>query len=264
MISDLLSRDNILFVLTRRLNQDPLEHLFSAIRSRGGHNDHPTVRQAAAAIRILDGGAFLRRGLSTNANVEEEVRNIFTESEESETMPLSASSTCSTADDRVEDCQEADVTKSPTPVDFEDSSEAVSPLSDRDTLIYVAGSVLRRVNCEQCFQKMGRFVSQASAEGFSGEMVFETSNLFRPNDSLINGLTFLLQPVTSFFHDKIFLPDIVSHALRRFPLDLPFCSDDHRNAFLRYFYRTIVRTVCKEMNAPISHVKKSKYRKLNL
>lgn len=30
------------YLLTYRLNQDSLEHLFSIIRGRGGLNDHPT------------------------------------------------------------------------------------------------------------------------------------------------------------------------------------------------------------------------------
>ena len=91
------NNDEISFVLTRRLNQDPLEvkndniqclynsctriiisknglynnlnalndtlfqHLFSIIRGRGGFNDHPTVRQATGALRAIAGNSFLKR-----------------------------------------------------------------------------------------------------------------------------------------------------------------------------------------------------------
>ena len=43
-----------------------------------------------------------------------------------------------------------------------------SRLSDRDTLIYVAGSVLRRLNCTECSNGMGQFVTKELAKGFSG------------------------------------------------------------------------------------------------
>ena len=42
--SDLRNEDT-LFLLTTRLNQDPLENLFSILRSRCGHNDNPSVMQ---------------------------------------------------------------------------------------------------------------------------------------------------------------------------------------------------------------------------
>lgn len=258
LISDLLSREGVFFVLTRRLNQDPLEHLFSAIRSRGGHNDHPTVRQAAAAIRILSCGAFLRRGLSANANVEEEGDS--NKAGESEIVTCASSSNVKEVVEHVsEESGEEDA-----PSQHDESIEWISPLSDRDTLVYVAGSVLRRLSCDLCFEKLGRFVSRCTAEDFSKEIIFDRSNLFEPNNSFINSLSFLLQPVTSFFHQKIFLSKIVEHAVRRFPIDQHFCSDDHRTTFLTFFYRTIVRTVCKELNSPVSFVHISKYRKLNV
>lgn len=40
------------YLLTSRLNQDPLENLFSSIRQRGGFNRNPTVRVFRGSIRI--------------------------------------------------------------------------------------------------------------------------------------------------------------------------------------------------------------------
>jgi hypothetical protein len=43
--------DNYSFLLTGRLNQDPLENLFSVLRQKGGYNRNPTVRTFQAALK---------------------------------------------------------------------------------------------------------------------------------------------------------------------------------------------------------------------
>ncbi|XP_050497997.1 transposable element P transposase isoform X1 [Diabrotica virgifera virgifera] len=42
LLEDIKKRYNINYILTRRLNQDPLENFFGVIRAKGGLNDHPT------------------------------------------------------------------------------------------------------------------------------------------------------------------------------------------------------------------------------
>lgn len=39
------------YILTYRLNQDILEHLFGALRSKGGLDDHPTPKQFKFRLR---------------------------------------------------------------------------------------------------------------------------------------------------------------------------------------------------------------------
>lgn len=52
--------ENYTFILTSRLQQDPIENLFSVIRSRGGYNNNPTTKgfrqalQQNMFVRILD------------------------------------------------------------------------------------------------------------------------------------------------------------------------------------------------------------------
>ena len=41
----LLQQDGVKFLLSERFCQDPVEEFFSHQRSRGGHNDNPTVKQ---------------------------------------------------------------------------------------------------------------------------------------------------------------------------------------------------------------------------
>ncbi len=49
---DMCTNHGFDFVLTRRLNQDPLENLFGIIRQRGGFNMNPTCKGFAAAYKI--------------------------------------------------------------------------------------------------------------------------------------------------------------------------------------------------------------------
>lgn len=43
--------DNYEFLYTSRLQQDPLENLFAALRGRSGHNPNPTVRQLRCSLQ---------------------------------------------------------------------------------------------------------------------------------------------------------------------------------------------------------------------
>ena len=40
-----MAANNGVYLLTTRLNQDPLEYLFSVLRNRSGHNQNPTAMQ---------------------------------------------------------------------------------------------------------------------------------------------------------------------------------------------------------------------------
>lgn len=58
------------FLLTRRLNQDPLEHLFGVIRSRFGHCDHPTPKGVTTALKQALTNALLHPPTSGNCEVD--------------------------------------------------------------------------------------------------------------------------------------------------------------------------------------------------
>jgi hypothetical protein len=47
------------FLLTRRLNSDPIENFFGAIRQQGGNSDNPTPVQFTGAFRKLFFSSFL-------------------------------------------------------------------------------------------------------------------------------------------------------------------------------------------------------------
>ncbi|KAG8274883.1 hypothetical protein J6590_098024 [Homalodisca vitripennis] len=48
----LFEHEGCRYLLTSRLNQDPIENLFSSIRQRGGFNRNPTVRVFRGSLRI--------------------------------------------------------------------------------------------------------------------------------------------------------------------------------------------------------------------
>ena len=52
-------KNNAWFLLTRRLNTDPIENFFGAIRQQGGNSDNPTPVQFTRAFRKLFFSSFL-------------------------------------------------------------------------------------------------------------------------------------------------------------------------------------------------------------
>ncbi|XP_077512635.1 uncharacterized protein LOC144123741 [Amblyomma americanum] len=49
----LLHQKEVLYVLTAKLNQDPLERFFGVVRSFGGDEDHPTITHFSQIFRLL-------------------------------------------------------------------------------------------------------------------------------------------------------------------------------------------------------------------
>ena len=109
-------------------------------------------------------------------------------------------------------------------------------------------------------------------------MIFEPSKLFAPNDDVITTLTNRLELVTihvvyrfsgvyRFFEKNVCLDKITLTAIESFPLSanvLGCCRQDHCDLFLTYFYRSLLRLICKDKNSSVSEASKSKYRKLNI
>lgn len=51
MLYEYTKKFDLKYVLTRRLNQDILEHFFGAMRSKGGLNDHPSPNDFKIRLR---------------------------------------------------------------------------------------------------------------------------------------------------------------------------------------------------------------------
>ena len=191
--------------------------------------------------------------------MEEETRDIFLPLDE-----VSVSSAPTQSSHVSIATEESPEPATATPSDI--GEDSVSRLTDRDTLVYVAGSILRRLNCPECFDGVGQFVSKETASGFLRQMIFDRSSLFAPGDPVIVALTANIDPATSFLERNIFVDKITKTTVEAFPLnfELGFCSHEHSSRFLRFFYTTLVRTVCKERNTGVAESNKAKYRKLNV
>ena len=57
------------FLFTRRLNQDPLEHLFSVIRFKGGHCTNPTPLSFAQILKQVSSNRLLKPVKNGNCEV---------------------------------------------------------------------------------------------------------------------------------------------------------------------------------------------------
>lgn len=60
-----------MYILTNRLNEDPLENLFSSIRQRGGWNSNPTVRTFRSALRLYCLEYFIEPPSSSSYDIDE-------------------------------------------------------------------------------------------------------------------------------------------------------------------------------------------------
>ena len=75
MMDDRELRKKFNFIMTRRMNQDCLEHFFGSIRGKGGHRDNPDCHQFRLDYRqsAVDHMVVV----SKNANCEEEDCNLL-------------------------------------------------------------------------------------------------------------------------------------------------------------------------------------------
>jgi hypothetical protein len=74
------------FLLTRRLNRDPIENLFGAIRQQGGNSDNPTPVQFTRAFRKLFFSSFLE---SSTGNCDQDLDTLLAQfSKDKSNMPV--------------------------------------------------------------------------------------------------------------------------------------------------------------------------------
>ena len=67
-----LEAEGYKFLLAARLNQDPIECLFSMIRARGGFDRNPTTRQLIRFLVAIIAMQFIRLSKSSNTNCRQD------------------------------------------------------------------------------------------------------------------------------------------------------------------------------------------------
>lgn len=240
-----------------------LQHFFSAVRSKGGYNDHPTVRQAAAAVRILASNAFLLRGFSKHTNVEEESRQVSCPEMPSLRERLNLDDTLGTLAE--EPTTEASLTfTDPEETDDQAVLSDMEGLTERDTLAYVTGAMLHRLGCPQCTAKMVSDVPLRSGS-FIRQMTFTPScHMLEPTDATLHAFALRLKPIIDFFEKNFFCKYVLKTTIQLYRLnyiDLKACCQEHADALLRFFARMLLRVFCKDKNCGLKGAK-SNSRKL--
>ena len=131
------------FLLTRRLNSDPIENFFGAIRQQGGNNDNPTPAQFTRAFRKLFFSSFLQ---TSNGNCDQDLDTLLAQfSNEKSNMPtlVKPSNQPNTLDIG--------------PTDYHDN-DVNSSIIEANAICYVAGCLLRKClskhNCEICRDRL--------------------------------------------------------------------------------------------------------------
>jgi len=72
LLSSLGERFNVSYIITRRLNQDPLESLFSVIRSLGRTNESPSPYDFKNRMKIMLLGSKIKSPVGSNVQYEED------------------------------------------------------------------------------------------------------------------------------------------------------------------------------------------------
>lgn len=134
-----------------------------------------------------------------------------------------------------------------------------------DTLVYVTGFLIHRLDCATCLDSMGQLVDKETAEGFLKEKLFEPSHLFKAKERIVNTLHAAIKPVTQFYDNNFYIDDIVKRTVELFPVNIPeCCCDEHCKLFLLYFYRMLLRVFCRKKNSDTKSNTRSKLKKINV
>ena len=127
------------FVLTRRLNTDPLENVFGAIRQQGGNSDNPTPIQFTRAFRKLFFSSVLS---SSRESCDDDFDDLLAQfSKADSSVPVLIPSTGHQSDDDIDTTDNKE-------------KEVSDNLLKDDPIAYIAGYLLRKTfqkhNCSSC------------------------------------------------------------------------------------------------------------------
>ena len=127
------------FLLTRRLNTDPIENFFGTIRQQGGNSDNPTPIQFTRAFRKLFFSLFLN---SSRGNCDDDFDDLLAQfSNVDSSVPVLVPSTGHQSDDHIDT------------TDYKEKEVSDNLLKD-NPIAYAAGYLLRKTfqkhKCSSC------------------------------------------------------------------------------------------------------------------
>ncbi|MEL7309619.1 MAG: hypothetical protein AAGK05_18370 [Pseudomonadota bacterium] len=196
---------------------------------------------------MIAANAFLRRGFSTSTNVEEEAENAISPLTEAPaaTQPASAHVSPSSLDTRstTTDSDEAEYDDTALPSDF-------AGLGDRDTMSYVLGAMIHRLNCKDCVELLTDSSIEPATSSFIQIMTYDKASLLNPKDCVVDPFLKRLKPIMSYYEKNYHHKHIVKKVTMKFRLKSSplFCTQVHCNTLMTYFGRMLLRVFCKEKN----------------
>lgn len=189
---ELLESEKCKFILTSRLNQDPLENLFSSVRERGGFNRNPTVRLLRSTLKLLTIQQILEPPRSTSYDpdfdclleVSEDSNDpppSPQESEESKNSGDSQNSASSSSGDILVSMLNVDEV-----VTLEECSQVYF-------VGYLVSKYHTKFSCNHCLELMSHSGSNLTSQEllilnrtFSNLKVDTTSGLVSPSETILN------------------------------------------------------------------------------
>lgn len=194
---------------------------------------------------MLASNTFLQRTLSNNANVQPS-DDIFSypghDSSGMQSQPATLDESLAIPPDDAE-CEEDET---------ENNSDLIpQEINASESISYVVGSVITRINCKDCFGKVGLKVNKAMSSGFIAEMTFDRSKMCVPDDQIVAVVTKCIRPINDFLSANFCCRNIVQLTVERFLSKfeaVPFCSECHKKMFLTFLCRTLIRSLCRRRN----------------
>ena len=182
---------DVKFLLTRKVNQDQLEHFFSIIRQRGGLRDNPTALEFMHAFKQACINGLLLPAHSGNCDVEMDDLAAVLLSDQSQIPAVHATQV------KPADSTDAIAAKPPTiepcPDDWIDQSVAIL---EENSLVYFTGYVLRRLfACHPCLICWDTHDSNASLDSTS--RLFTSFKAYESHKEDSRNFHGLLLPVSS-------------------------------------------------------------------
>lgn len=205
------------FLLTRRLQQDLLEHFFSVIRQKGGYSSNPTPKLFGCAYNAALINTLLTPPESSNCELGiPEWGQIF---ENAKALKLESQEPHNLADEEEEEEEE------PAAIDDPNTAAEIDP--EGSSKMYVFGFIARKIllkhpNCEKCrnlivtnpqtncqsilpldYKKMYTFLKSYKEDGFG--------NLFVCTDEFYNFLDACDKATSKYLAENIHKPKVIQN-----------------------------------------------------
>ena len=249
--SVLKEQESLEFLLTRRLNQDPLENFFGTIRQQGGNSDNPTPLQFTRAFRKLfyDHYLILPRG-----NCTEDLDSVLVDHQGKDVQKHTAQPESSRF--------EVNVT------DYKTGLE--SNLIGLNAITYVSGYLVKKCLakhcCDICTKELVNKQVTNSAQlfcFFKGYDELEknpsgqTGGLITPSDNFVSYITGLEATFVVEFENNVSKQEIGKYLLSKLPkFSLLECPHFPSVFLLRLFIRMRIHYALKFGNRVLRSAKK--------